>query len=263
MTARSATAMLNGGDLAGAVAAASAVVKAKPVSAPDRVYLAELLALQGQHQRADTHLKLAADGAPAELLAISQMRYLLRAAEARRAWHESGSVPDFIGQPNARQQQCMRLALLVREGDAPGARALLDELEALPLTEASVDGAAPAPLRDASDLDQHGFEMLTLDGRYLWIAPEQVARMQLLPVRRPRDLLWRQAEVSLADGRDVTFFAPAQYHAPAATDAQRLAAETDWSETVGGIVVGQGQRILLVGEDARGFLDIRGIAVAA
>lgn len=258
----SVAALLGRGELAAAVAAASAAVKAKPLAAADRILLAELLALQGENERADTHLKLAADQAPAELIAISQLRWLLRAAEARRAWYEAGSVPDFVGEPTTRQQLALRLALAVKAGDAAEAASLRETLEAEPLPEAAVDDAAPAPLRDACDLSQQGFEVLSLDGRYLWLAPEQVAAIRFARTGRPRDRIWRQAEVTLRDGRQVTFLVVAQYFDPEATDAQRTGGETDWVETVEGVVRGRGQRMLLVGDDLCGINDIGRIRFA-
>ena len=140
---------------------------------------------------------------------------------------------------------------------------LRQELESLDLPRMSIDGGAPETVRDVCDLSQHGFEALTLDGRYLWLAPEQVSEISFEPARRPRDLIWRKADTVLRDGRDVVFYLVAQYFDAEGSDAQRLAKETAWIEDAGGIVRGRGQKILLVGDESRGFMDIAHIAVAA
>ncbi len=253
-------ALLDQGQLAEAVAAAGGRVKAAPTSAPDRILLAELLVLEGGLERADAQLKLAADQAPAEALAIAQMRWLVRGAELRRAWFEEGAVPSFIGEPTAVQQDVMRLALAVRAGQAEEALQLRAKLEARDLPLAAVDGDAMADFRDGCDLSQHGFEVLTLDGRYLWLAPEQVSEMAFQPIGRPRDLVWRRADTTLSDGRDATFFVLAQYFVPEAGDAFRLGKETDWIPEVGGVMRGRGQRVFVAGDEGRGLLDIEHIA---
>ena len=252
--------LLQAGQLGEAVAAISAAVKAKPMSAVTRILLAELLVLEGEFERADTHLKLVADQAPAELLAISQMRWLLRATEARRAWYVSGAVPTFLGEPTSRQRDVMRLTLLSRDGESDELVALRARLEDEPMADMCVDGGAPEALRDVSDLDQHGFEALSLDGRYVWIAPEQITEMRLAPAKRPRDLLWRKAETVLADDREATFFLIAQYWDPDSTEVQRLAKETAWIEAPCGIVRGRGQKVVLVGEGDRNLLEIEHLA---
>ncbi|MEW6436188.1 MAG: type VI secretion system accessory protein TagJ [Pseudomonadota bacterium] len=249
-------ALLAAGDLGEAVNAAGAAVKAKPTSAPARILLAELLTLQGALERADTHLKLAADHAPPEFVGISQMRWLLRAAEARKNWYENASLPEFLDQPTERQQATLQLALAIRDKDAATTQALRENLEAAPLPEAAIDGAAPVPIRDACDLSQHGFEVLTLDGRYLWIAPEQIENLRFQPIRRPRDRLWRPADTLLRDGRSAVFFVAAQYHDAAATDPQRLGLETDWVEELGGVARGRGQRMILADENIHGLLHV-------
>ncbi len=260
-SAAAVAALVNGGRLAEAVAAATARVKAMPTSAPDRILLAELLMLQGAHERADNQLKLAGEGAPAEALALAGMRWLLRGAEARRAWHEEGAVPSFLGEPTAVQRDAMRLALAVRDRDAAEAGRLREALEARELPCAAFDRAGPAPFRDGCDLGQHGFEALAADGRYLWLAAEQVAEIRFEPVRRPIDLAFRRAAVRLADGRDAMVHVPALYHDPQGGDAARLGDETDWIEGPGGVTRGRGRRVFLVGAEGVGLLDVERIAV--
>jgi type VI secretion system protein ImpE len=260
-SSRTIAALLAAGDLGQAVSAASAAVRDRPTSPRDRILLAEILTVQGALERADTHLKLAADHAPAELIGISQTRWLLRAAEARRNWYENGSLPEFLGEPTQRQQLALQLALAVREKDAAAAQTLRGTLEAAPLPEAGIDGAAPVAIRDACDLSQHGFEALTLNGCYLWIAPEQIRRLHFQPVGRPRDRIWRPADTLLRDGRSAVFFIVAQYHDADATDAQRLGLGTDWAEESSGVTRGRGQRMILAGDDIHGLLDISRIDI--
>ena len=261
MDADQVSTLLEEGRLADAVSAVSAEVKASPMSAAHRILLAELLVLQGANERADNQLKLLADQAPADMMAVTQMRWLLRASEARRAWYTESAVPSFIGEPTQHQRDVIRLALFARDDEPEQAAALLETLEDVPLPEVAIDGAAAASFRDVCDFSQHGFEALALDGRYLWIAPHEIDEMSFTPVRRPRDLLWRQAETRLKDGRQATFYIVAQYHDPDATEVQRLAQKTAWIDGPGGTVRGCGQKVMLSGEESRGLLDVEHISV--
>ena len=171
-------------------------------------------------------------------------------------------MPSFIGEPTQHQRDVIRLALFARDDEpGPGPRPCGRTLEEVPLPKIAIDGAAAAPCRDVCDFSQHGFEALALDGRYLWIAPSEISEVSFSPVRRPRDLLWRQAETKLRDGRDATFYIIAQYHDPEATEIQRLAKETAWIDGPGGTVRGRGQKILLADEVSHGLLDIEHLAV--
>ncbi|BCM86993.1 type VI secretion system accessory protein TagJ [Methylobacterium indicum] len=255
--------LLAEGRLDEAVAAAGRGVKARPGDAAARVTLAELLILQGALDRAEAQLQVAAEQAPAEAPALAILRHLLRGAVARVAWYETGAVPDFVDGPTPRQAEAMRLALAVRAGDAEAAGTARAALEAMPPVRARVDDGAAQEVRDACDLSQAGFEALTLAGRYLWLAPERIESLAFSAPKRPRDLLWRRAEARLRDGREATFLVLAQYHDPAASEAERLARETAWIAAPGGVVRGRGQRVWLVGDEARDLLTIARIAVEA
>ena len=252
--------MLRDGRLSDAVARAAAAVKAAPTVVANRLILAELLVLEGAIDRAEAQLQVANEHAPAEATAITAMRHILRACVAQSAWHAEGAVPDFVDGPTERQSEAMRLALSVRGNDAAAAERARATLEAMPPVLARVDDAASVEVRDVCDLSQSGFEVLTLAGRYLWLAPERVESIRFSPPKRPRDLIWRKAETRLKDGRDATFLILAQYYDPQASEAHRLGRETDWIDEPGGTVRGRGQRVWLVGDEARDLLTVERMA---
>ena len=63
--------LLDEGKLADAVSTVAAEVKSSPMATGHRILLAELLVLQGANERADNQLKLAADQAPADMMAVT------------------------------------------------------------------------------------------------------------------------------------------------------------------------------------------------
>ncbi len=196
-------------------------------------------------------------------VAIARLRHLVRAATAREAWFTQGAVPALLGQPTPAQRVAMELALAMRDGDAARTADLLAQAEAAraPLP-GKADGVAFDDLRDVDDRCAWFLEILTGDGGYMWVDPATVAGLRFQPAARPIDLLWREARMTLHDGRVADIVIPAQYVSPQATDAQRLAQVTDWTEGPGGAFAGAGQRLWLIGEDARGLLDLQELTFA-
>jgi type VI secretion system protein ImpE len=80
-------------------------------------------------------------------------------------------------------------------------------------------------------------------------------------VARPRDLLWRQCQMSVDEGPDGVVYIPAIY---IQTDAncspeERLGRATNWVDADGEPVRGIGQRSFLVGDDELGIMDIQSL----
>jgi type VI secretion system protein ImpE len=250
--------------LTDAATQAATAVKTDPMDVQARLLLAELLCLQGALERADSHLQIASQQAPNHALAIAQWRGLLRAELARLDWAKKGALPNYVAPPTPAQQCVMKLALAVRATDAAEAAALLKALEGMhvPL-RGRCDGSDFDDFRDVDDLSQHNVEILSSDGRYFWIAPESLERIILSPPKRPRDLLWRHARALFRDGARADIHVPAQYIDDHSEDEHRLVRRTEWIETVGGVVCGRGQRTYLIGEEARGIMDINALSFAA
>ena len=86
--------------------------------------------------------------------------------------------------------------------------------------------------------------------------------MDFHPPKRPRDLCWRRASMSVSEGPDGAVYLPATYGSddPALDESFRLGRATDWRETPAGpdatLVRGVGQRVFLVGEEARTIMDL-------
>jgi type VI secretion system protein ImpE len=251
---------LRAGDLAAAIAAAQRGVKAAPRDSDARWLLAELLLLSGDAERADRMLDAAVLDDPNP--AVLEFRRLLRAETARgQVWAE-GRAPVFQGQQaTPAQEAVLRAVVLLRTGDVAGAAAAAAEAEALrpriPGTAELINGRTVEfdDLRDADDLASPGIEVLTVAGDHMLVPFERVARLSFTPGRRPRDVAWRRAEITLKDGTEGVVFLPALYPGGAgtATDAVRLGRVTEWEEAGEGdqlVVRGVGQRLWLMGEEA-------------
>jgi len=259
-TDQTAAALLRAGKLDDAVAAAQAALRKSPTDLNARVLLGELLIFAGNLERADVVLDAASAIDPTTAVVVAEFRQLIRADMARRQLFRDGRVPEFLADPTETQRLQLAALVALRSGDLAEAARQAEAAEAVRPIVAGHHGDAAFDLRDADDLMAGSFEVLTTTGKYFWIPTERVQTLEFHPPKRPRDLLWRRASMSVADGPDGEVYLPVVYATDdPMTDALRLGRETDWRQVEPGPVRGIGQRLFIVGEDAVGIMDLGNI----
>ncbi len=250
------------GQLAEAITAAAEDVKRHPTDLAPREFLCELLCFAGELQRADGQLDAMGHQDPQALLGISMFRQLVRAELARREFYDEGRLPEFIEQPAPHLQSHLEASIRLREGKAAEAAELLQEAERQrPAVAGVCDGQPFHDMRDLDDLTASFFEVLTPNGKYYWIPMERVESIELFPPERPRDLLWRRAHMIVSNGPDGEVFLPTLYadsHA-SSDDRIRLGRFTDWGGGEGEPTRGSGQRMFLLGEEAKSIMELKEI----
>jgi type VI secretion system protein ImpE len=264
-TDQTASALFRAGKLDDAVAAAQAALRKAPTDLNARVLLGELLAFTGNLERADVVLDAASAIDPSTALVVAEFRQLIRADMARRQLFRDGRVPEFLAEPTEMQRLQLAALVALRAGDVAEAARQAEAAEAVrPQTPGHHNDAAFDDLRDADDLLAGSFEVLTTTGKYFWIPAERVEALEFHPPKRPRDLLWRRASMSVASGPDGEVYLPAIYAADEPmTDVLRLGRETDWRQAPDGPVRGVGQRLFILGEDAVPMMDLGNLRFGA
>ena len=254
--------LLESGRLAEAMQAATERVRTAPADGAARETLAELLCLAGALERAEAQLAVLAQQTVDRPIAIARMRHLIRAAMARDAWFNDAAVPQLVAEPGPAQQTALRLAVAMAAGEPSEIASLLEAAEAARSRPSGIaDGVRFDDLRDADDRCAWFLDVLTQDGNYLWVDVATVESLEFNPVARPIDLLWRDVRMTLRDGRAADVVIPAQYVVPrdaatAVDEDHRLSRRTDWRDGPGGAVLGLGQRLWLVGDDAKPVLEL-------
>jgi type VI secretion system protein ImpE len=247
------------GRLQDAIQAAVEDVKKAPLDVERRSFLAELLCVAGDLDRADAQLEaLQKTGSAGP--GVAMMRQLVRGERARHEFHGQGRLPEFVTQPSAATQLALRASIAIRDGDLAGAAELLaqhEEQRAKP--RGRCDGAAFEDVRDADDLTAGVLEVLSSTGKFFWIPFDALAEIELDKPTRPIDLLWRAASISMRGGSDGRVHVCTTYasHGARPDDAARMARSTDWIGNDGEPVRGVGAKTLLVGEEPKTLLEIR------
>jgi type VI secretion system protein ImpE len=257
-TDQTAASLFHAGRLDDAVAAAQAALRKAPTDINARVLLGELLAFTGNLERADVVLDAASAIDPSTAMVVAEFRQLIRADMARRQLFRDGRVPEFLSDPTEAQRLQLVALVALRAGDLAEALRQTEAAEAeRPRAPGKHGDAAFDDMRDADDLLAGSFEVLTTTGKYFWIPTERVQTLEFHAPKRPRDLLWRRASMSVAQGPDGEVYLPAVYVADDPVgDALRLGRETDWREAEGAPVRGVGQRLFIVGEDAVPMMEL-------
>ena len=247
------------GRLQDALAAVTDKVKQKPTDLSSRGFLIELLCFQGELERADRQLEALSQQDPTLAVGVALVRQLIRAEQARQQFFSDGRMPEFLGLPNPLMQQVLQASIALRENKVDEAARLLDEVETKrPRVAGTCDGKPFADLRDLDDLTGPVMEMLTNNGKYYWVPWDSVELIEFRKPERPRDLQWRRARVVVRDGPDGEVHLPALYAGShqAADERLKLGQMTDWRGGQGAPVLGAGQRMLLVGDEDKPFLEI-------
>lgn len=248
------------GDIEGAVAAATAAVKAAPREAGPRWLLAEMLLFAGEFERADRALDAVIEDTPSPT--VMEFRQLLRGEVVRRQVLAEGRVPKFQGEdPTEAQKATARAVTLLRAGDKAGAAAAGGEIESLrPRVPGKIDGVAFDDFRDADDIFAAMIEVHTAGGEYLWVPTERLRALSFDAPKRPRDLYWRRASIEMKDGQEGVVYIPAIYPwtAKDMPNPLRLGRGTEWQEDAG-LVRGLGMREFLVGDEAKTLTEFEEI----
>jgi type VI secretion system protein ImpE len=261
----SAADLFRAGKLDEAIAAAQAALRKAPTDLGARVLLAELLAFAGNLERADVILDAASTIDPSTAMVIAEFRQLVRADMARRQLFRDGRVPEFLAEPTEVQRLQLAALVALRTGDIAEASNQASAAEAArPRARGRHGQTAFDDFRDVDDLLAGSFEVLTTTGKYYWIPTERVLSVEFHAPKRPRDLLWRRASMSVDEGPDGDVYIPTIYATDETiTDLLRLGRETDWRQANDGPVRGVGQRVFLAGDDDVAIMDLTALRFGA
>ncbi len=258
------TELYSAGNLSQAIAAAVDEVKAAPTDTDRRSFLAELLCVAGELERADAQLEAIGKTTTGASPGLPMMRQLVRAERARIEFHSKGRLPEMLVKPTPAIELALKASIAIRESRMGDAALLLEESEAVrakPLGK--LNGKPFEDLRDCDDLTAGVLEVLTSTGKYYWVPIESVTSLELQRPTRPTDLIWRPASLSVREGPDGRVFISgiyASYGLPP-DEAARLGRRTDWIGAEGEPVRGVGLRTFLAGDDAVTLLEIEHLSV--
>lgn len=258
--------LLNQGKLDEAIDAAIESVRNEPGNSGAREILAELFCLRGDLERADKQADTIVVQQPQSAMTAALLRQLIRAETSRRECWNDGRVPEFIGEPDEACKQTLAALVAMRTGNHEEAASILEQVdEQSSNLSGNCNGKSFDTFRDLDDCCTAIIEVCTSTGKYFWVPASRVHLAEFAPVSRPRDLVWRQCELTVDDGPTGVVYLPALYINSETSDdvAQRLGRATNWIENDGEPVRGRGQRTFLIGEEEVGIMEMQTLGISS
>lgn len=244
--------LLRAGDFDGARRALVEVVKSDPGHVPTRLFLFQLLAVQGDWAKAKAHLAALAQVSPeAQMLAVvygqaidaEATRAAVMTGRERAAIHGGSDWADGVA-------EALQLGSTAQADDVRAAA-----FDAAPDTPGTIDGVAVDWLADADPRFGPVIEAI-INGRYGLLPFDAVAKITAEGPKDLRDIVWYPVELTLKAGPRIAALLPARYPDLSDDPAELAARATGWRDDGHGT----GQRLWTAsdGED-RGLLSVRSV----
>lgn len=241
-----AEAALRAGDPRTALQHLTSAVRAKPADARLRIFMAQLLCVLGQWERAHTQLNVVAD-MDAETVAMREtVGHAIRCELMRARVFKGERTPMVFGQPDA--WLAMLIESLLQQGQGQGELAAdlaARAFDAAPAIAGRLDGQAFEWIADADSRLGPVLEAC-INGRYYWVPFSRLAKVTFDPPEDLRDIVWTPAQLFFHNGGETVALVPTRYPGSEGSDdsAICMARKTTWVEAAADRWHGLGQRVL-------------------
>ncbi|MCE4538103.1 tetratricopeptide repeat protein [Pelomonas sp. P7] len=256
---------LRAGDPRAALAKLTEAVRAKPADPKLRTFLAQLLAVLGQWERAHTQLNVVAEMDKLAIPMRETMGHAIRCELLRAEVFAGRRTPVVFGQPEAWVAQLIESLRQQGEGHGELAADLAAKaFEAAPTRAGTIDGQ---PFEWLADADSRLGPVLEacLNGHYTWVPFQHLAKIHFDAPEDLRDCVWMPAQLSFTNGGHSVALVPTRY--PGSEKSEdgliNLARKTEWTAIPGAAgderYAGLGQRVLASDAGDHDLMAIRDI----
>ncbi|YCO02231.1 type VI secretion system accessory protein TagJ [Vibrio sp. VNB-15] len=239
-------------------------IKVSPKDAALRSSFIELLCIDGNFERADEQLMQAIKLFPEYLSGASQLRHLVKAAQARKDFTLGAATAQFVGLNEASNKLLVELNLSLKDEQFDESYRLANELEQHRVKKSyAQDSAIYDDIRDIDDQLGGYLELFSTAGNYFLVP---IASVKQLEVKQPTSLLeqiWRPVEFDIEGLGEGEGHMPLTYIG-SQTDAQKLGRETDWKQLgEQEFFIGQGQKCWLAGDASLPIFELKQLEESA
>jgi type VI secretion system protein ImpE len=249
------------GNLAACLEALQGDVRRHPEVARHRVFLAQLLMIMGQWERALTQLGVLQELDASTLPMVHSYGAAIQCERLRAGVFRGERSPLLFGEPEPWMAQMVQAVGLVahgRAGEAAEVRALA--LESAPAVPGTLNGV---PFNWFADSDPRLGPLLEvlLNGSYYWVPLHRVREMRLEAPSDVRDFVWMPAQFVWTNGGEAVGLIPTRYPGSetSADDALRLARKTEWLGGGPDVALGLGQRVFATDDAETPLLELRSV----
>lgn len=254
--------VLRAGDPRAALQQLTAAVRAKPADASLRVFLAQLLCVLGQWERAHTQLNVVADLDPLAIPMRETVGHAIRCELMRAQVFAGKRTPMVFGQPD--EWLALLIESLLQKGQ--GKAALSEDLarRAFDAAPAGSGRVNEQPFAWIADADSRLGPVLEacVNGRYYWIPFARLSRVSFDAPEDLRDCVWMPAQLTFANGGETVALVPTRYVGSHESDDGLicLARKTEWAGIGAERYAGLGQRVLVTDAGEFDLMSVRSLA---
>jgi type VI secretion system protein ImpE len=251
--------LFRAGNLAGSLEQLQKDVRQQPADSRLRVFLAQLLMIEGDWQRALNQLGVAGELDAGALPMLHAYRAAIQCEQVRAGVFKGERSPLVLGDPEPWLAQLIHsLSLQARGLKEQADTARSEALEQAPATSGSLNGDRFEWIADADSRLGPVLEAL-LNGVYYWVPFDRIKRVVAEAPADARDLVWLPAQFTWSNGGEAMGMIPARYPGSetSADDAVRMSRKTEWTEIGASAFAGFGQRVLATNENEYGLLELR------
>jgi type VI secretion system protein ImpE len=257
--------LFRAGDLKGCLAELQSEVRKRPADPKLRIFLAQLLMVTGDWDRAVNQLGVSAELDAAALPMKHTYTAAIQCEKLRAEVFAGKRSPLVLGDPPAWIALLFQsLASSGQERTQEAADLRARALEDAPATPGTMNGTPFEWLADADSRLGPVMEVL-LNGAYYWVPVQRIRAIEFEKPEDVRDLLWLPAKFTWTNNGEALGLMPVRYPGSeqAGEDALRLSRKTQWNELDDGAFAGVGQRVLTTSAEELGLLEIRTITLDA
>ena len=198
-------------------------------------------------------------------LGIEIYRGILRAEASRRQLFQGQSrQPKFLSEPPPYTALHLKaLTEIIQQHFDEAERSLRKSSDLRKTLGGQIDETHFDDFKDGDDLIGPFLEVI-IRADYLWLALEDIVRLEIRPPRTLRDLLWIPGKLELREQQTIDVFIPVQYYGSSdhAEDPVKLGRMTVWENVGEETNLGKGQRTFLIDGEERSLLEIRNVEFA-
>jgi type VI secretion system protein ImpE len=237
-------------------------VRAKPADGALRVFLAQLLCVLGQWERAHTQLNVVADMDALAIPMRETVGHAIRCELMRAKVFLGQRTPMVFGQPDEWLALLIESLLQAGQGNKPLSEDLAARaFDAAPTVGGTING--DQRFEWIADADSRLGPVLEacVNGRYYWVPFSRLAKVSFDAPEDLRDCVWMPAQLTFANGGETVALVPTRY--PGSQDSEDglilLARKTVWTEAGPDRWFGSGQRVLATDSADHDLMSVRSI----
>ena len=252
--------LLRAGDPVAAQKSLQDQIKKQPADVKLRVFLFQLMSINGQWKRAQTQLEIAGQMDSEAEPMVMAYRDVINCELHREAVFDGKSKPLIFGEP----EEWVAKLVEAQQAFARGDMELFSKLNEQAFEEADtrsgkINGEAFTWLADADQRFGPVFEFM-FNGQYYWVPMSRVSKMHSEKPTDLRDLVWLPTEVTWTNGGKLMVMIPVRYpRIEGVSGPGLLSRRTDWIAHGEDLAEGTGQRVFATDQDDYPVLQVRSI----